>query len=450
MDHMAGRWWLILVAGLAACTANGDSQPVVLSDAAAPEISQGNLPTGVRTEPSGFVSVGTVPPTRFPDEPPPQDPPTESMFQKFARENGYTIEEAMRLINGTPEMMRETERLQRILRDQEADNYVDMRMVRDPAVTMVVTFKRDAEATLRKYTRHPGFRAVEGGRTRAELQPIADRWIKRLGDNNWQYGLSIQPDRGQIELDLGATKAEFDALLAKNGWTVDPEITISYAPPQPPAFTDPALEQLVRIFPRASQSPVIVLSSLTTGTIVLDDGCFRLLGRVSGKPERLVLFGRDVQLTRDDKGYLAFRVAQKPLGRIGELMGWGGYGPARESEPDVIALRKVCGDDEIVSVGVPESMLLFSAPYPAQIDEYARINRMSRRKAWQEITSCLEKYGDARFGGGHTPTPGKDCYGMPISPPPPVEDPASCPEGTTHSFGLCRDEDGEVVPANDR
>jgi hypothetical protein len=37
-----------------------------------------------------------------------------------------------------------------------------------------------------------------------------------------------------------------------------------------------------------------------------------------------------------------------------------------------------------------------------------------------------------------------------FTPPPPVADPADCPPGTRHSFGLCRAPDGKVVPARRR
>ena len=190
------------------------------------------------------------------------------------------------------------------------------------------------------------------------------------------------------------TEAEFDRLAQRSGWSEPPpKVSFTFVPEQSPAFLDPSLERLVRVFPRSAQADGIVLTSLTTGRIELVDGCFRLAGT-----DKLVTFGRDAQLDRDADGFMVVRSGDV-VTRIGETAAWGGYSAPREDEPDIRALQRQCGRGEIVPVGEPESYRLFSLPYPLWVKDYADTRRMTYQAAWDEVIDCMKRHERAGRSG---------------------------------------------------
>ena len=366
---------------------------LILSGCAATAIQapagHGSVPTGATLSPSGFLTVGEMPPSAYPDDPPPM--PTQ--LDTFARRTVFgTPEQRQRAwaeAGSTPEMRAEMERVMPALRAEP--NFVDVRLTGEPgAKYLEAFFTRDARATLARHTTSPLFVARTGGRTLAELEPVMQAWFDRLERAGRPAGgASANTFEGVVELDTGITREEFDALARRYDWPdiADEPVRFTFAPEQPPAFADATLQPMIRIFARESTRPSIQLTALGTGRIVLQDGCFRLDG---GGP--LVMFGRNSQLGRDAEGYLA--VSEERTGetyRIGEMGAWGGPNGVNERDADVRRLREACGPGEILNVRQPQSERLFSLPQPLWVYDYAHTYAITYEAAWRRVTDCMEK-----------------------------------------------------------
>lgn len=153
------------------------------------------------------------------------------------------------------------------------------------------------------------------------------------------------------------------------------------------------LDMRVRAFPREPEQPWSpTLLALMTGRIVLDDGCFRLERRgVDRGP--LVLFGHDARLARDAEGYVAI-VSGNSRYRVGEMAAWSGPETIDAGWASVKALHRACGDGEVVSVGSPMSLRLFSLPDPAWVMDYARAKWLSYEQAWASVIACMSQEED--------------------------------------------------------
>lgn len=246
-----------------------------------------------------------------------------------------------------------------------------------------------------------------------------------------------------------------------------------YEPPAPPAplvdgtppsqngpVIAPEVAHLIRLLPRVRPQPVtdgngmmMTLEALpiARATVILRDGCFRLAER--GEP--LVLFTVGARAFLDRQGYLAVGPTDFPAslsGRVGESLSWEGtIDPVRD--PVIAAsINRVCGAGRVVRVG-----LVSSEASQTNIRDASTAREMSDRygmpyaEARREVRACRTKYHHgwaelrARYGDRDPPTellPGP-CM---LSPPSPAPSPAACPDGTTHSGGLCRNARGHVVP----
>jgi hypothetical protein len=294
--------------------------------------------------------------------------------------------------NGSPEFQQELQRLMQVLALQEPENFVEMRIVRDPEVAAEVWFKQGAAATLARYTSNPSFRPREGGLNRAEQEHLRSLWAGRIEGGHVINMLSVDPITGTVEIGSAVEEAEFRRVAAERGWELGPNLKLIFPQPRPPAFLDPLLAQYVRVFPRESKAKGIQLTGGYSGRIVLEDGCFRLQSRQAGEPGPLVLFGRQTRLGLDDQGYL---VVSSDDGsrryRIGEIGSWPGPNSVDESDPDVRELRRRCGGDPITNVAEPQSERLFSLPFPEWVADYARAHSLSYRQAWQQVLACMQR-----------------------------------------------------------
>lgn len=459
---MASPWLIPFVAFVAAgCapTSSGDEgDPPVISVASG---AVTRVPTGATISPESYATILDTPPAPYPDEPPAEASRGEGLVEQYSRENGISLAVAADQINGPPDLLGEIERLQPLLRVKASGNFVEMVMVRDPAVHMNVYFKRDAAATLAKYTDHPLFRARTGGLTRAEIEAVRERWNRRLGAAGLQFSAGGRGDKGKVEFDLGIDAAQFAALKQERGWPDDPLVSFSFVPPQ----TEPAvlseLKGYIRHFARSPQAPGVVPSLASWGRVYLNEGCFRMAG-VNDRDQSddpLVLFRRDAQLKRDDEGYLVVTGRGSEGARIGEEMqlGWAPeVTPEHVAHAEAEALRAACGPGKIVDVGVPQSARGFKIR-PWALASYATQRRLSRNAAWDEIVACwkMQDATRARLKPGEAGPPSifitcDDALqvkrGSP-TPPPPVDNLADCPHGATLSHGLCRDGEGDYVPA---
>ncbi len=372
----------VMIAGIAASVAAcAPPPPEKAANSAAP------LPTGATHGQDGFWSIGDVPAIAWP-EVVPADPSIgqEDMFDKYARENGLTREQAMNQINGPARLHEIMQRISEKVQREEAGNFVQFVMVRDPSVRMEVWFKRDAAATLAKYTKDPLFVPREGGLSQEERDRIQSEWNRRLSDAGLSFSSYGMERERVVKFDLGVTEAHFRKIAQEKGWNLDAPVRFDFARPQPPAFADEALASGVRIFAREHMEPGARHMALYHDTIVLKDGCFKTKG--SGD---LVMFAYDAQLSKDDEGYLT---VLSPHGRepyrIGEPGNWGGPNGVDEKNPDVIALRKACGDGGIMNVANPSSARLFALPAPQWVTNYADAKGLTRQKAWDDVTDCMK------------------------------------------------------------
>ena len=381
---------LIATLALGACTQPTADAPATTG---APVLPGPSLPVGGSLSPAGFLTIRDAPPSPFPSAVPQDRTSGEDEIARFARLNGLTRMQAEEQINGPPELRAEMDRISERIRTQEAGNFAGFVMVRDPAVRMEAWFERDAAATLAKYTDSPLFVAREGGMSQTEQRRLGDIWIERMQATRTITSIATDTLSGKIEIGVGMPEAEFRALAAREGWELGPQYAFSFAPDQPPAITDPSLERMIRVFAREDIAPGMRNTALSTGHIVLEDGCFKLRGRDGGK-DRLAMFGYMAQLGRDEEGFLIItnpHASATSQYRIGEEGAWGGPAGYSDDNPDIVRLRAQCGDGEIVNVTEPVSNRLFGLPAPDWVSDYANARKMSRQAAWDEIVQCIAR-----------------------------------------------------------
>lgn len=384
------RCFLILIPALLGGCATANPPPSQAS----------TLPTGAHLSPAGFLDIGEVPSSPYPAQPPPPPATLDTFARRTATGSGADRALAWREANGSEAFQAEVQRLLQLLPKREADNFVQLRLVRDqaaradpaPLIGAEVWFKRNAAATLARYTRDPMFIPRQGGLTEAEMDALRQLWIRRLEGTVSAWSLSGDPTLGTVELDIGVTEERFRALAARNGWTWGEEARFTFAPAQPPAFADPSLARLVRAFAREESQATIQLTALSTGRIVLEDGCFRLAARDDGRPGAgpLVMFGYNSVLDRDAEGYLAVRSGEEAY-RIGEIGAWGGPNAVDEGAPDLRRLRERCGGGEVLNVRSPQSLRLFALPFADWLTDYALANRLSYQAAWDAVIACYRR-----------------------------------------------------------
>jgi hypothetical protein len=324
------------------------------------------------------------------------------------------------MMNPDESAMQAANTLRGRLQREAAGNYVDVQIVRDPRPRYQFHFRRDGPETLARFTRDPRFVAVTGGVPHSELAPVMQQWLARFAPYRLSSSGGANPFTGTIEIHIGVGRSEYEAIAAREGWQLPPNVTLKFQPEIDPATAlAPDAAPFVRTFPRADRAPDIILTSATGGRIILHDGCFRM-----NKPDGpLVLFGRNMRLLRDEQGYLAIERIGEPgkRARIGEEMIWGGYPPAVEEELGARGIRRHCGSGPIVSIGEPESAASFRVRAHA-IAAYAQERRITLQAAWDEIKACWADQ-DARRsalrpGDSHPHVRECDSPG-PVNPPPP-------------------------------
>lgn len=405
-----------------ACTTASPPPPGELATRAAPAAAPSArtvpaAPTGARIEPSGFATILSAPSAPYPDAPPPM--PAEQETQRLAREQGISVSHAELMMNPDEASMRAANALRQRLRREEAGNFVDARIVRDPRPRYQFHFRRNGPETLARYTSDPRFKAVTGGVPQSELEPVMQEWFARFQPHRLSSSGGADPFTGTIEIEIAVGRSEYEAIAARERWQLPPNVTLKFQPEiDPTTVLAPDAAAFVRTFPRADRAPALILTSATMGRIILHDGCFR----VKQADGPLVLFGRNTRLVRDEEGYLAIESIGEPgkRARIGEDMVWGGYPPAVEEEPGVQAIRRHCGAGEIASVGVPESAAAFRVR-PHAIAAYAEARRLPIQAAWDEIKTCWEQEDRRRAAQapGAPQPPSRECDMVGERNPPP-------------------------------
>jgi hypothetical protein len=301
--------------------------------------------------------------------------------------------------NGSPAFQAELRRLSEVLSREERDNFVQLRLVRDPAVAAEVWFKRDAARTLARYTSDPLFRPRQGGLNASEMESLSRLWAERAAGGDVISVFGVGP-LGEVEISSAVEEAEFRRIASERGWTLGPELKLIFPPPRPPAFANPSLARFVRVFARDANAKGIQLLAGSRGRIVLEDGCFRLAPRQAGEPGPLVMFDRGTQLGLDAQNYLVVigGFERERRYRIGEIGSWGGPNKVNENDPDVRELRRQCGDGPLVNVAEPQSQRLFALPDPDWVLDHARAKSVPYREAWHRVIACMKRQ-EARHPG---------------------------------------------------
>jgi hypothetical protein len=383
--------FLILVIALTACASPKPPGAVVPPSLPA-------LPTGAELSASGYLTILEAPPPPFPAEPPPAPQVVDDFARRTSSPDPAVRARAWEEANGSAAFQAQLQRLSQVLRRERPDNFVQIRIVRDPAVAAEVWFTRDAARTLARYTSDPLFRPRQGGLTVAEQERLSRLWAERAAHGDVISTVGVDP-RGSVEITVAVAEVEFRRVAAERGWQLGPELKLNFPPPRPPAFADPALAKYVRSFARETRAKGIQLTGGYSGRIVLVEGCFRLAARDTANPGPLVMFGRDTQLSRDEQGYLTVlgERGQRRY-RVGDLGSWPGPNMVDETDLEVRQLRERCGDGPLTNVAEPESERLFALPYPHWLADYARARKISYRSAWAEVTACMER--EERRGRG--------------------------------------------------
>lgn len=316
------------------------------------------VPRGATIGPSGYATILSAPPTSAitavpvaPPRPPTDGRPSPLPMTREARAA------RSRMMNPDEAAREAAQALNDRIVAAERGNYVGLRIVRDPSPRFAFQFKRNAAATLARYTRDLRFTSRDGGLTRAELQPIFDDWWRRFEPFRLVGGGAVYEFDGVVRFDMNVDEATYRAIAARERWTIPQRLELRFSAPRNPRSVDPALVRYVRVFARADRQPSITNQALLSGRVILRDGCFRLgeYGGEAGEP--LVIFGRDVELGLDAQNYMALGKPQsnRAMPRIGERMMWGGPLGHSEADPNVKQLRAECGAGPVVAVGAPNS-----------------------------------------------------------------------------------------------
>lgn len=327
--------------------------------------SPGFTPAGAKIEASGFATVLSVPIPDYAKSVKPRPPGPAGEAAWYAEDQKISIAEARKRQDEQNALRPRFEKLMADLRVKEAGNFTDARVVHQPDWAYVLYFKRNPDATLAKYIRHPHFKAGLAPYTREELDALIKPWADRFAKAKIVGGYGSDATYGTAEFMMNVTEDEYREIAAKEGWGPVPSpLKLGFAGALTAPSVDPRVAPLLRHFASEQRATVFQLEALGTGRIILRDGCLKLAGSNGGK-EALAMFHKETGIGLDDKGYLALinRRDGKPAGRVGENFAWGAPNAATEDMPEVIALRASCGAGPIVNVGNPESKTAFDRRY---------------------------------------------------------------------------------------
>ncbi len=323
----------------------------------------GPVPKGARVSASGFATIRVAPPSPTADVRS-QRPTYNGPIEFYAQEEGLTIAEARKRMSEQMAFQPVFERLEERLRRLEPDNYVSARINHKPDWHYVLFFKRDPEATLRRYSVNPRFKVARAAYTEAELKALAAPWLERFAKAGIADVYGTDPIAGTASMTIPITLAAYREIAARNGWgEVPAAIKLHFAQDHQVPRVDPRVAPWLRGFASASRATTLQMERGEGGRVVLDNGCLRFEGKGKVKGP-LVVFRRETGIGLDAQGYLAIidRGSGKPKGRIGELWVWAGPNPDKEFD-GLEELKAACGDGPVVNVGNPQSEARFEARY---------------------------------------------------------------------------------------
>ncbi|MBW0145811.1 hypothetical protein [Sphingomicrobium clamense] len=197
---------------------------------------------------------------------------------------------------------------------------------------------------------------------RAEITPLADMLEQDGVLAGWGTG------GGSAMFDLAVTEADFDALVAEQGWDIPPYVGLTFVHPLQISAMSLAASEYVRFMPVEPQRTVFQLEALGQGRIFLENGCL-WVGEPNGI-RRLAFFHAETGVdVRDGELVLVDRTTTRTRGKVGEQFSWGAPNPFNEEWDAAKKLREACGDADVTNVGNPEATTLFEARYPGAAQE---------------------------------------------------------------------------------
>ncbi|HEX8214230.1 MAG TPA: hypothetical protein VF582_02025, partial [Allosphingosinicella sp.] len=236
------------------------------------------MPTGAAIGSSGFATILQAPSPPYPASPPPPENRPASEAGWYAEAQGISEQEAAKRQQEQAALRPQIERLLQVLRAKEAGNFTAPRMVHQPDWAYVFYFKRDPQATLAKYTRHPRFKAALARYTQAELDALAKPWIERFAAHRLLGGHGSDPTFGEVGVDLVVSEAEFREIAKREDWAVPGAIKLRFSEAVEGESVPDRLRSVVRIFPHPDRALGATHMAALGGRIVLRDGCLYVSG----------------------------------------------------------------------------------------------------------------------------------------------------------------------------
>jgi hypothetical protein len=285
----------------------------------------------------------------------------ETRFDHYSRRYGVTPQEAERRLHVMNALHAELPALQEKLERHERGNFANLWIEHEPALRVVVAFKRNAEATLRRYTSNPNFVARQVRYSMEELDAAradAERQLQRLGV---PLGMSDSDEVGNdVDIVTRLEQPEVDRLLASGRLRLHPAVNVTGPKAIERSALSPEAARLVRIFPQDPNRSLGGTRELRYGTIILRDGCLRFDG--AGDNESIIYFSAETGLKVDEVGRLAFtnRATGETRARVGEPLAMSGGAGRKITDPKITApINAVCGAGSVVYGGWFESRAAF-------------------------------------------------------------------------------------------
>jgi hypothetical protein len=290
----------------------------------------------------------------------------DDRIDHYAREHGISLEEAGRRLRLMNEVHAELPRLQQLFERHEKGNYANLWMEHTPTFRVVVAFKKDAEATLRRYTSNPAFVARQVRYSMEELEAARSDAEAQLSKIGAPMGMSDADEVGnEVDIVMLIEQPEVDKLLASGKLRLHPAVKVTGPKPLPyPAVSDEAA-RMVKIFPQRKYRTIGGTRELGYGTIVLRDGCLRF--DRPGDDDPFVLFTAEVELGVDEKGRLAFinRETGKARVLVGEPLALSGGAGGNVTDPEIVGpINAACGPGKVAYSGFFESRAAFEGRNP--------------------------------------------------------------------------------------
>ncbi len=248
----------------------------------------------------------------------------------------------------------------------EPGNYVDSMLRHEPSWAYVFFFRRDAERTLRRYTKEPKFKAEVARFDSKDREWLIAPWTARWRAEGLPFSYGLDAVYPTMDVQLGISEVDYRSLAKARGWRNPPEpIRLKFTASAVRPAVDPRIAYLIRGFANEDRASLMQMEALGIGTLRLRDGC--LMIAQEGQPEMVAVFHYETGIGPDSVGYLTLidRMTGKPSARVGETMAWGRPNAIPEKGmAGLAALRAAC-PGELLNIGNPESLAAFRARHPA-------------------------------------------------------------------------------------